>query len=52
MIESLVLFEAEGLDRDKEYEFRVFAKNQAGLGEPSVRSDTVVMKAKPSKIIF
>jgi len=42
-------FTATGLDKGKEYEFRVLAKNQAGLGEPSAPSKSVVTKAKPTK---
>jgi len=42
-------FTAQGLDKGKEYEFRVKAKNQAGLGEPSSASNPVVTKPKAGK---
>ena len=40
---------ADGLDRTKEYEFRIKAKNPAGLSEPSQPTSLVQPKAKPSK---
>jgi len=42
----LKLFVAQGLETGKEYEFRVLAKNLAGLGEPSQPSKAVVTKPK------
>ena len=39
----------DGLEKDKEYEFRVKAKNVAGAGEPSQGTGPVVTKAKCSK---
>jgi hypothetical protein len=46
---KLTRFTANDLDKGKEYEFRVKAKNEAGLGDPSKPSDTVVTKPKASK---
>ena len=40
---------ANDLDKGKEYEFRVKAKNAAGLGEPSSPSNAVVTKPKASE---
>jgi serine/threonine protein kinase/predicted RNA-binding protein with TRAM domain len=42
-------YTANDLEKGKEYEFRVRAKNRAGLGDPSQPSDTVVPKAKATK---
>jgi len=45
---GLLWHAASGLEKGKEYEFRVKAKNRAGLGEPSQPSETVTPKAKAS----
>ena len=46
-----ILFAVDGLDKNKEYEFRVKAKNAAGLGEPSTGSGPVETKPKCCKLI-
>jgi len=51
IVESSGWFAAGGLEKGKEYEFRVKAKNRAGLGEPSQPSETVTPKAKASTYI-
>ena len=40
---------ADGLDKNKDYEFRVRAKNAAGVGKPSPSTGTVTTKPKCSK---
>ena len=45
-LDTVCVHAAEGLDTGKEYEFRVLAKNLAGLGEPSQPSKSVVTKPK------
>ena len=45
----LLFFAADGLQKGKEYEFRVRGKNLAGIGEPSQPSASVVVRAKPCK---
>ena len=39
-------FSVTGLKEGKEYEFRVMAKNKAGLSEPSITSPSIVTKAR------
>lgn len=39
----------DDLDKGKEYEFRVVAKNIVGLGEPGPPSKSVVTQPKPSR---
>lgn len=43
-------FTVDGLKKDKDYEFRVRAKNIAGLGEPSKPTDVIRTKPKYSKL--
>ena len=42
-------YTVSNLDRDQEYEFRILAKNTAGLGDPSDSSGWVETKAKARK---
>ncbi|XP_077868412.1 twitchin-like, partial [Saccoglossus kowalevskii] len=37
-------FKVEGLEEDKEYEFRVMAENEAGISEPSEASEPIIAK--------
>lgn len=39
-------YTVDGLKKDKDYEFRVRAKNIAGLGEPSKPTDDIRTKPK------
>ena len=41
-----------GLDKGKDYEFRVRAKNIAGLSEPSKATAPITCKPKYSKFVF
>ena len=42
-------FSVEGLKKDTEYEFRIKAKNVAGLGSPSESTGPVYVKPKYSE---
>jgi len=48
----MLLIAVGDLEKGKEYEFRVRAKNLAGLGEPSQPSETVIPKAKACKCFW
>ena len=44
--EDFSLLSADDLEKDTEYEFRVRAKNRAGLGEPSGSTGNILTKPK------